>query len=295
MARIGFLVSVLHRRLAGQKNNCPYCGSDRTSLVQRKKIFLELRRCEDCALMYRYPKDDLQTNLDFYQSAYEQDETTDLPPPEDLPKMLESNFQGTTIDFSEKIELVKSIAGGGRLLDYGCSWGYAVYQLRRAGFDAIGFEISKPRAEYGRTQLGVDIVNNFAALDEIPSAAFDVIYSSHVCEHLPDLKQPLATFQRLLKPSGVLVVFVPNAGGRKARELGVRWGHMIGEKHPLALDANFFARNLPSYGLAPQFASSPYDGSLVEYESSVQATDALPGDELMVVAERSPEGQARAR
>lgn len=295
MARVGFLFTVLRRRLAGQANDCPYCGSVRTSLVQRKKIFLELRRCEDCALMYRYPKDDLDTNAAFYQFEYEQDETTDIPPKDTLARMLAESFRGTTLDFAEKIALVKSITGTGRLLDYGCSWGYAVHQFRRAGFDAIGFEISRPRAEYGRAELDVEIVESYEELENLPGEGFDIIYSSHVCEHLPDLKQPLATFQQLLKPSGTLVIFVPNGGGAKARELGVGWGPMIGEKHSLALDASFFARNLPSYGLVPQFASSPYDGSLVEYESSGQATDALPGDELMVVAKRSPEGQARAR
>lgn len=289
MARIGFLFSVLRRRLAGQDNNCPFCGSHGTSLVQRKKIFLELRRCEHCALMYRYPKDDLQNNVAFYQSAYEQDETTDLPSKDALARLLANNFRGTSLDFSEKIDLIKRIALVGRLLDYGCSWGYAVHQFRRAGFDAVGFEISAPRAEYGRTQLGVDIVDNFAALDNLPDAAFDVIYSSHVFEHLPDLKQPLATFRRLLKRSGIVVIFVPNAGGRKARELDVGWGPMIGEKHGLALDANFFARNLPTYGLAPKFGSTPYDSPLVDYESREQAARVLTGDELLVVAWPAPE------
>ena len=37
----------------------------------------------------------------------------------------------------------------------------------------------------------------------------------------------------------------PNAGGKDARELGVKWGLMICEKHCLALDATFFAHNLP--------------------------------------------------
>ncbi len=149
---------------------------------------------------------------------------------------------------------------------------------------SVGAPFSAPRAEYGRTQLGVDIVDNFAALDNLPAAAFDVIYSSHVFEHLPDLKQPLATFRRLLKPSAIVVIFVPAAGGRKTCELGVGWGPMIGEKHGLALDANFFARNLPTYGLAPKFGSTPYDSPLVAYDSRDQAERALPGDELLVVA-----------
>ena len=70
---------------------------------------------------------------------------------------------------------------------------------------------------------------------------------------------------------------------------------MIGEKHGLALDANFFARNLPTYGLAPKFGSTPYDSPLVDYESREQAARVLTGDELLVVAWPAPEDDVSSR
>ncbi len=287
MARINFLISVMRRRLAGQDTSCPFCGSGQTSLIGRKALVLELRRCARCALMYRYPKDDVRINSEFYQADFEGGVVTDVPSESRLSELVASEFRGTMVDFSRKIALIKELAPGGRLLDYGCSWGYTVHQFRQAGFDAVGFEISGARAEYGRTKLGVDIVDSFTALDKLAPQSFDVVYSHHVLEHLPDLKPSFATFRRLLKPSGKLIIFVPNGAGEKARRLGTKWGGSISENHALALDAHFFARNLPDYAFTARFATDPYDTPLraCEFFSTQPAAAPLNGDELLVVAD----------
>ena len=88
------------------------------------------------------------------------------------------------------------------------------------------------------------------------------------------------------------MIFVPHAGGKKARELGVRWGPMINEKHCLALDAAVFAHTLPRYDLSPVFGSSPYNLPLVPYESAEQVEKALTGDELLVIARPVAEGRS---
>jgi hypothetical protein len=50
-------------------------------LLQRKKVLIKLRRCQDCFLMYRYLKDDAHTNLTFGQTDYRQEMTTEAPTP----------------------------------------------------------------------------------------------------------------------------------------------------------------------------------------------------------------------
>ena len=172
--------------------------------------------------MYRYPKDEVSSNRDFYQTDYQQGMTTEMPAPAELSDLLASSFRGSEKDLSVDVRIVQEQRESGRLLDYGCSWGYGVYQFRQAGYEAIGFEISKPRAEYGRKHLQVEIIDAFAGLDALEPGSFDVIHCSHVLEHLPELRSAFAIFQRVLKPSGILVIFVPNAGGKKACELGVR-------------------------------------------------------------------------
>jgi 2-polyprenyl-3-methyl-5-hydroxy-6-metoxy-1,4-benzoquinol methylase len=140
----------------------------------------------------------------------------------------------------------------------------------------MGFEVSRPRVEYGRKALGVHLSSEIA---DLPSGAFDAIYSAHVLEHIPNPKASLLTFQRLLKPGGKLFLYVPNCSGDHARRLGVKWGQMINEKHVLALTTEFFYRNLPKHGFSTEFSSSPYEQAPRPYESACD----LSGEELLVV------------
>ena len=44
---------------------------------------------------------------------------------------------------------------------------------------------------------------------QYPDASFDIIYCSHVLEHVPDDRQALKEFYRVLRPQGRLVLLVP--------------------------------------------------------------------------------------
>ncbi|HEY4759110.1 MAG TPA: class I SAM-dependent methyltransferase [Thermoguttaceae bacterium] len=283
MARLQFLYSVVLNRLTNSDRICPYCESSDTRLFQRKKIFLELRCCEQCNLMYRYPKDSSKKNRTFYQKTYREGMTTDFPEQAELERLLETNFAKTEKDLSVKINLVQRYGCGPTLLDFGCSWGYGLYQFRRAGFNALGFEISEPRACYGREKLGVPIISDPQELDNLRPASFDVIFCNHVLEHLPTPRIAFKIFDHLLAAEGTLFVFVPNCGGTNASRLGVRWGPMIGEKHVLALNAEFISKALQDFNFSPIFSSSPYGNTALNH---VGLEGTLLGDELMVAARR---------
>lgn len=263
MASIGFLLRVLRQRLIGQARSCPYCRGVSSTLVGRKKIVLELQRCDACGLMYRWPKDTQRFNRRFYQRQYCQGMTTGMPNHESLEKFKTSMFRGTEKDLSEKIAVLKALMPRGRVLDYGSSWGYGTFQLAAADYDAIGFEISQPRAAFGRVRLGIKVISGESALDGL-ARSFDAVFASHVLEHLP---APAAVFDRLaslLKPNGLLLAFVPNCGGDQARRLGANWGPMCCEKHPLAFDPQFLERVLPRHGFQVSIFSSPYAFDVIE-------------------------------
>jgi 2-polyprenyl-3-methyl-5-hydroxy-6-metoxy-1,4-benzoquinol methylase len=163
-----------------------------------------------------------------------------LPDTKLLEQYIASGFIGSPKDFSAPIAVLKQLLPRGRFLDYGCSWGYGAFQLSQSGYDVVGFEISKPRAELGRIRLGIEILDELKDLNTLPDGSFDGIYAAHVLEHLQSLKEVFAFFSRVLKPNGIVMVLVPNCGGKLARELGTGWSPMINEKHTLALDGNFF-------------------------------------------------------
>ena len=283
MSKFSYLAWVIGRRLAGQPRDCPFCGSSDTRLEGRKKGVVELRACSNCGLRYRWPKPEAAALEKYYQEAYDREETTDLPDEATLKRLTETGFKGAGInDISERIRVLSQLRDTGKTLDFGCSWGYGTWQLQAAGYDVTGFEISRPRAGYGRDKLGLGIIDDPAELDARPDGSFDIIFTSHVLEHLPDLKDPFATFRRLLKKDGLLIAFVPNGGGRSAQALGIGWAPLIDQDHVLALDAEFMARHLPDHGFAPpRFNTDPYDRPFRD------ASEDLPGDELCIVAERA--------
>jgi len=274
--KLKFLARTLGKYATLQPATCPYCNSDQTIILEWKNVIWQLRRCNECTLNFRFPKDDSGENVSFYQKRYRQENVTDLPREEDIPLHISRNFKGVGRDLTTHLKTIRSVVPNGCVLDYGCSWGYGVYQFSQAGYQATGFEISRPRVEYGRKALKVDLTSDIATL---PSRKFNAIYSSHVLEHIPDPKTSLMAFQRLLKPGGKLFLYVPNCSGDQAKRLGVKWGQMINEKHVLALTAEFFHENLPRHGFSTEFSSSPYREPPQPYE-----TDRVPsGEELLVV------------
>lgn len=140
--------------------------------------------------MFRYPKDSWEINAGFYQQAYDVFEdglVTSLPNDEQLAELQRTGFVGSRWDSSDRFTILNQYSPRGRILDYGCSWGYFIYQALQRGYEPIGFEVSSPRAEFGREKLKLEILSTLSELRALPEASIDVIYTSHVLEHLPGL------------------------------------------------------------------------------------------------------------
>jgi len=288
LSRLSFLTRILLNYRSDK--DCPYCASPDTQLKQRKLYLLELRTCTFCGLMYRWPKSTPDFAERYYQSRYKESSlTTEVPAQAQLDRLLAANFSGSPKDFSRPIALLKEFLPTGRVLDFGASWGYGTYQLKQAGYDAFGFEISRPRAAYGREHLDVQILDCLDDLRHIPSHSIDAIFANHVLEHLLSLREPFALFARILKPGGVALIAVPNAGGELARSLGTRWRTLINEKHTLALDARFFERNLTAYGFNVRTFADPY--TVADLRHAIEKNlplSADQGQELIILATCQP-------
>lgn len=249
----------------------------------RKKLIVEILRCERCDLIFRYPTEEVAENEVRYQEIYDAPIVTRLPGDADLAGFLQQGFPGN-LDFSARIAAMCTLCSSGRILDYGCSWGYGVHQLRAAGFDAVGYEVSRPRARFGTQKLGVGIIDTASDLAALPPGSFDAIFSNHAIEHLPDLNAAFDTFARLLAPGGLLFSILPNFTGRSARE-GLFW-RWIGCDHPIAPTDRFFERSLMAHGFATvKFGSSPFDNTIIE-RLRAREFDRIDrdGDELLVMA-----------
>ncbi len=249
MARWQFALWCLSARFSRENNICPYCKSTRHKLQERKKLLIEARRCQHCGLIFRWPVDSAARARRFYERDYRSGKTTQRPSPEELERLRTNGFRNSQWDRPGYVELVRQACPPPvRLLDFGASWGYFGCQLQRIGYGVEGFEVSPSRAEFGRRGLRLPIYSSWEELLAQGLPRYDVIFTAHTLEHVYDLREVLNRFRHALVPEGALVIVVPNAGGEKARRLGVRWGPFIGETHTIAFEAKWLKTNLPRHG-----------------------------------------------
>jgi hypothetical protein len=132
----------------------------------------------------------------------------------------------------DEAELVKLVAEGGRIrLNLGCG-----YQ-QIAGFIGVDFDES----------LDPDIVSPVEDLSWCPDNACDMIFASHVLEHL-DLetsRKALKEWLRVLKPAGFLDVAVPDINEiYMLYKKGSRWGDYQQLVDLVYVNATAFGANL---------------------------------------------------
>lgn len=109
---------------------------------------------------------------------------------------------------------------GKHVLDLGCGSGYGTDLIAQQGANVAGVDISADaisyaRRHYNRTNLTFMVVEN---VEEFPlpfsDSSFDVVLSFQVIEHLNDPKPYLQDIQRVLKPSGTLLLATPDRSER---------------------------------------------------------------------------------
>ncbi len=107
--------------------------------------------------------------------------------------------------------LEKDFNKKGKILDLGCGTGEFLVAAHECGWEPYGIDISKPMVEHINTNLGFKAKSGqFQELDLYDWGQFDVIFSSHVIEHIPNPNQWMECFNKYLKDDGILLLNIPN-------------------------------------------------------------------------------------
>ena len=107
----------------------------------------------------------------------------------------------------------------GAILDIGAGTGDFLAVAKQNGWSTTGIEPS-PKAKSIATTKGISFVENTT---DLANHSFDVITMWHVLEHVPDLDFQIKELRRLLKPTGTLIVAVPNFKSFDAKHYGKFW------------------------------------------------------------------------
>jgi 2-polyprenyl-3-methyl-5-hydroxy-6-metoxy-1,4-benzoquinol methylase len=259
---------------------CPSCGGAESEFVERKYLVTELRKCRVCKLLFRHPADSAAENFQFYQQEYRQGFTSDCPSDDALRQLLRTGFANSDRDYSTYLAILGSLGmrPGAKVIEFGASWGYGAWQLTRAGYQATGYEISRPRARYAREKLGVQVVDSLSEVEGIA----DVFFSSHTLEHVPSIDHVISTARRWVKPGGFFIAFTPNGSEEFRSENPADFHRLWNRVHPNFLSGEFYQHIFEDKPLL--LASSPYDSRrLAQWDKQSRIAFPLNGVELLCV------------
>jgi ubiquinone/menaquinone biosynthesis C-methylase UbiE len=102
---------------------------------------------------------------------------------------------------------------GGALLEVGCGLGTELVEFARRGMAVTGIDLAPTVVEIAQRHLGAyDLPGevrrgNVEALG-FPDASFDVVYSSGVLQHVPDIGKAVGEIHRVLRVGGLAVCIV---------------------------------------------------------------------------------------
>ena len=171
------------------------------------------------------------------------DESLDLlitypqPNEQELPKYYESedyisHTDGKRSLFEKTYHFVKGIAlknklqlindlqkDKGKLLDIGAGTGEFLIVAKENGWETTGIEPSD-KARNIALKKDVLLAESLAILED---HSFDVITMWHVLEHVPNLDYQIKELKRLLKPTGTILIAVPNFNSYDAKHYGSFW------------------------------------------------------------------------
>jgi len=200
-------------------------------------------RCTSCGFLWTAEAPRIEEMSRFYGMVYEQS----IHPPLAHPLLRRVWMELQT---RMRARMVERQAGTrcGNILDIGCGDGDFLRAMRRCGWHAIGVELTDEKRNK-LTALGIHAVgpNDFPKLKD---ESFDAVTLWHALEHLHQPLDVLRRVRRLLKPGGVCVIAVPNAGSPQATRDGAMWFGFDVPRHLWHFTPETLARFLAQSGLS---------------------------------------------
>lgn len=121
------------------------------------------------------------------------------------------------------------------ICDVGCGNGWLLLDLRNSGHEVMGIEMD-PTARQVAASRGLQVLDGSAErMPTLPPASFDIVVMAHVLEHTLDPVAAIGNATRLVKPTGRLIIEVPNNACASLASRGVAWPWLDVPRH-----LNFF-------------------------------------------------------
>jgi SAM-dependent methyltransferase len=127
--------------------------------------------------------------------------------------------------FSLYLNELPAFQPGSKVLDVGCATGLFIEVANSLGWDAYGIEISEFASNIAYNKFGKRIYRDTLERVMFDDSFFDLITMIDLIEHIPDLLSFFHEVNRILKPSGRLLIVTPNIDSLSARLMRDAWSH----------------------------------------------------------------------
>jgi 2-polyprenyl-3-methyl-5-hydroxy-6-metoxy-1,4-benzoquinol methylase len=211
-----------------------------------------LFRCKWCGCIFQHPFPDSAALAKFYPQEYWWSENL---PQENrwarLFRRLEKAYREfVTRDHARFLnQCALGQPGSERLLlDIGCGNGTFLHVAQEFGFHPHGMDVSAQAVEIARGQYGIEMRQGEIGNPVWDGKRFDFITMFHVLEHLPDPRIALEYVRGLLRPSGRLIIQVPNVSSVQARAFGRFWYGLDVPRHVINYTPEALMRLLEEMG-----------------------------------------------
>lgn len=139
----------------------------------------------------------------------------------------ESHFKNI---FQKRVDILKELAPKkGRVLEIGCSTGTMLDIFKERGYETWGVEPSASSTI--AKSKGHKIIKGYFEKSKIPANHFDMVIANHTLEHMENPLKVLQKINTILKPQGILLIDVPNAGGLSSKILKDKWPYRLPKEH----------------------------------------------------------------
>ena len=166
----------------------------------------------------------------------------------------------------DKVKLINSYQPlKGKILDIGAGTGDFLLECKNQNWDILGIEPNDKAKEIA-VGKGIKFGNT---IEKLESNSFDVITMWHVLEHVPDVEHQVAELKRLLKPSGTIIIAVPNFKSYDANHYKEFWAAYDVPRHlwhfsKTAIEKLFDKQNMNLEDIKPMWFDSFYVSLLSE-------------------------------
>jgi 2-polyprenyl-3-methyl-5-hydroxy-6-metoxy-1,4-benzoquinol methylase len=177
--------------------SCNLCGQNNVRIREDDEPPFRVLECHICGLVFVHPLPDCARLSGHYDENYYRAWITQQ-------KDKRSRM------WRNRLKRLEKHSKCGMLLDVGCGDGSFLRLAKQNGWVVNGTECSEHAAKFAGERLGIHVFHGELAAAGYPEGSYDVVTMWHVLEHVTNPMVYLREIHRILKPSGLLVLAVPN-------------------------------------------------------------------------------------